>query len=328
MRVPNSWDARISTRIMERLEVIQATMDGVTGGVEDFREMLLGTVADQINPTALFTEQIRHGKDVDNRQIDKWLTNAARSVERWQEMFSDDLGLGSGEGVRKTELTHEDFRSAYAAALRRHSLKLMETRTRESKYIHGVFHYELPRAFRDPVLRPSRDYYVVFDRARYNETRDTVLGVARGQEIKPTLAGFSEAVTDWLFQTSFHAGPGESVAAIRSPADGTEAGWLLAYALRWQTASRRFMAPDSMCFVMVPEAGDPRVLSAREVCAIVTSVQGRSRVDAPDQIPDDDARPVAERELRRIVVERGDDARSIAGLFLHVALWLSPADAG
>ncbi|MBT7064882.1 MAG: DEAD/DEAH box helicase [Verrucomicrobia bacterium] len=323
MRVPNSWDARISTRIMERLEVIQATMDGVTGGVEDFCEMLLGTVADQINPTALFTEQIRHGKDVDNRQIDKWLKDAALSVERWQEMFSDDLGLRSGGGVRKTELTHEDFRAAYTAALRRHSLKLMETRTRESKYIHGVYHYELPQAFRDPMLRPSREYYVVFDRDRYNETRDTVLGVARGQEIKPTLAGFSEAVTDWLFQTAFHAGHGQSVTTIRAITPDAETGWLLAYALRWQTTARRLLAPDSLCFVFAPEAGKARVLPPRAVLSLITDGKEGTPERIPDQIPDDEARAIAQKELKSLVMERGEDARSVAGLFLHAAIWVA-----
>jgi len=324
MRVPNSWDARISTRIMERLAVIQATMDGVTGGVEDFREMLLGTVADQISPTALFTEQIRYGKDVDNRQIDKWLKDAARSVQRWQEMFSDDLGLRAGEGVRQTELTHEDFRAAYTAALQRHSLKLMETRTKESKYIHGVYHYELPQAFRVPMLRPSREYYVVFDRDRYNETRDTVLGVARGQEIKPTLAGFSEAVTDWLFQTAFHAGHGQSVTTIRPVSPDAEAGWLLAYALRWQTTARRLLAPDSMCFVFVPESGEARVLPPRAVLSLIGDVKEGAPERIPDEIPDDEARTLAQRELKNLVVARGEDSRSVAGLFLHAAIWIFP----
>ncbi len=68
LRVPQSWDARISQRILERLEVIQHTMT-FAGLNEDYREMLLGEVAKRIEPGRLFGHAIR-GEAVSDSAVD------------------------------------------------------------------------------------------------------------------------------------------------------------------------------------------------------------------------------------------------------------------
>ena len=42
------------------------------------------------------------------------------------------------------------------------------------------------------------------------------LGIVRGQPIRPILAGFSEPVTDWLFQAAMQARGGESAFAVKA----------------------------------------------------------------------------------------------------------------
>lgn len=53
LRVPESWDARISQRIAERLTAIQRTMN-LARLNEDYREMLLGEVAERMDAERLF----------------------------------------------------------------------------------------------------------------------------------------------------------------------------------------------------------------------------------------------------------------------------------
>lgn len=323
--VPDSWDALISTRILERLEVIQSALDGVTDGMEDYRDMLLGEIADSIKPEEMFAEHIASGKMPDDQQIDEWVNQALESKDRWKQLFSEGLGLGHDQMPVKCPLEADDFRRAYAYALSGYGIKLQETRTRDNKYIADVYHYTLPPAFRDPILRPTREYYVVFDRDRYNAVRDEKLGQARGQDIKPSLAGFSEAVTDWVFQAAFHGKADESVAGVGVSAHaGIETGWLLAYALRWQYPVRRLLAPDSMCYVWVDANGKPSELDTRTVCDYMVKLEKGSEhpIPASAHIPQDVAKPLVQSCLRRVVASRSDSARSIAGLWLHAAIYV------
>jgi hypothetical protein len=74
LRVPDSWDQHISTRIMERLEVIQKTMAAAgPGNIEDYREMILGQVAEHVDATSLFAAA-RAGKNVTDNEMDAWIT--------------------------------------------------------------------------------------------------------------------------------------------------------------------------------------------------------------------------------------------------------------
>ena len=323
--VPDSWDAVISTRILERLEVIQKALDHVTDGLENYKDMLLGEIADAISPEELFAEHMKTGKMPDDQQIDEWVNEALKSKDRWKQLFSAGLGLASQEQMpAKCALGADEFRRAYAYALGVYGIKLQETRTHDHKFVPDVYHYTLPPAFRDPILRPTREYYVVFDRDRFNAVRDDKLGQAKGQDIKPSLAGFSESVTDWLFQAAFHGKKDESVTGIKLPDDcDLQSGWLLAYALRWQFPVRRLLAPDSMCSVWVPDSGDAVVLDARSVCHQLESLEkGTACAIPPTGIPVDKAKPLVQAHLKHIVTTRSDSARTIADMFLHAAVYL------
>ncbi len=322
--VPNSWDAKISLRILERLDVIQSAMEGVTDGLEDYHEMILGNVAESLEPAKLFAQHIKgHDSDVDE-MLDQRLEEAIQSKKRWQQLFSEGLGLtADSPQPKKCTLLSDDLRRAYAYALQGFGIKLQETRTHDNKFIPDVYHFTLPDAFRDPRLRPTRECYVVFDRDRFNEVRGTVLGTVRNQPIKPSLAGFSESVTDWLFQAAFHARKGECILGVMRPSDASvKSGWILAYALRWQYPVRRMLAPDSMCFIHVTNDGDACEITAREIADMVLSLDKAETFPVPDFIPQDNAISIARTHLKQIIMTRGDSARSIAGLFLHAAIYL------
>ncbi len=235
LRVPDSWDQQISTRILERLEVIQRTMNLAGAGlVEDYREMILGEIAEQIDVTRLFTES-RAGGPVSEEKLDEWVRGAVQSVERWRTLFSTKFGMGEDATRLKPTLTSDDFKTAFRLACEGQGIQLRETRNSRSQFMPGVFHFELPTAFRDPVFRPSRTMHVVFDREIYGLVRDQDLGSVRGQPIRPVLAGFGEPFTDWLFQTSMHATLGQSAFAFGADeAWAHGGGWLMVYALRWK----------------------------------------------------------------------------------------------
>jgi hypothetical protein len=81
-----------------------------------------------------------------------------------------------------------------------------------------------------------------------------------------------------------------------------------------------------MCFVFVPESGTGRVLSAEAALSLISDIAEGTPERIPDQIPDDEACALARQELKNLVVKRGEDARSVVGLFLHAAVWLDPVN--
>jgi superfamily II DNA or RNA helicase len=268
LRVMNSWDNRISLRILERLISIQHTMGIVTADAEDYQEMILGAVADQIDETKLFVGAQEDSRwEPSDSQIDAWIQNALGAVKRWRKVLNKDLGMPEGVTPPKPKLGGDDFRCAFGLVLEQHDLRLMETRTQDNKFVEGVFHFTLPKAFKDPVLRPSPEIYLTFDRERFTEVRGQVLGRARGQEIKPILAGFGEPVTDWLFESAFSASEGESAFVVKVNHRWKRgSGWLFVAVLRWVGATRRLRAPDSLVVCFQEKGHEPEVL--RRVCTI------------------------------------------------------------
>jgi hypothetical protein len=157
-----------------------------------------------------------------------------------------------------------------------------------------------------------------------NAVRDEILGQARGQDIKPSLAGFSESVTDWLFQAAFHGKAEESVVGVQITGDSDlQSGWLLGYALRWQYPVRRLLAPDSMCHVWVSQAGEAKILDSRIVCDYVAALEKGTACAIPGTgIPQETAKPMIQSYLKQIITTRSDSARTIAGMFLHTAVYI------
>ncbi len=321
LRVPESWDARISQRIFERLAVIQRTMN-LAGLNEDYREMLLGEVAERLDPTSLFARAMR-GDEVSDAEVDDWVREAAKSVERLQALLGDAGGFNGNPGPWRPVLTADDFKLAFELALERHGLRLQTTRNSANQFVPGVYHFRLPDAFRDPVFRPERTCHVVFDREVFQRVRDEDLGRVRGQPIRPILAGFGEPVTDWLFQGALEASPQESAFCLRAAKDWPHGeGWLLVYALRWLGPGRRLMAPDSLVGVWCASAAAPRQLGVTELVALLRSLddarggEGAASAEVPDLTA---ARDVARAVLRERLAGREVFAQTAAGLSLLMA---------
>jgi superfamily II DNA or RNA helicase len=321
LRVPDSWDARISLRIQERLEVIQRTM-GEAGLDEDYREMLLGQVAEQMDVPSLFRESVA-GRDVPDAQVDSWIEKARRSVERLDSLLGQS-GPTAEDAVRlKPTLTPEDFRFAFAKACEKHGLRLSESRNSANKFVPEVFNFTLPQAFRDPIFRPSRTCHVVFDRGVFHQVRDEDLGRVRGQAIRPVLAGFGEPVTDWLFQSACEASAQESTAVLLPPAAWKHgSGWLLVYALRWLGTARRLQAPDLLCGALCPPDGVPLSVPNADLAQLVRegvpAEAGSMAGPSMDTVLA--ARKLAQERLRELIGRREGSARSTAGLSLLMVI--------
>jgi superfamily II DNA or RNA helicase len=321
--VPASWDNRIAVRILERLASIQASMSAITADVEDYKEMLLGAVADQVNASELFAKTAASGgKEVGDVVIDEWVTNALASMDRWKQVFSRDLGMSGDVGPMAPRLTSHDFRGAFAFAAQQHDIRLMETRTSESRFVEGVYHFPRPAAFRGS-LRASKEVYVVFDRERFAQVRNEPLGRARGQEIKPALAGFGDELTDWLFETAFAARPAESAFAVAGGEKWPHGqGILLVYSLRWLGKSRRLKAPDSIVSVFQPASatGDPFVADVREVMDLAAEAREVASSLLSGPVDETRARRLAQDELRKIAAKKDEAARRSAAVALLLAV--------
>ncbi len=327
LRVPESWDARISQRIFERLAVIQRTLN-LAGLNEDYRDMLLGEVAEQMEPTRLFSRAMR-GEEVPDATVDDWIREAARSVDRLRQWLGDTGGFSGDPGPLRPTLTAEDFQRAFELALGRHGLRLQATRNSANQFVPGVYHFRLPEAFRDPVFRPERTCHVVFDRAVFLQVRDEDLGRVRGQPIKPVLAGFGEPVTDWLFQSAFEARPNESAFALRAGEGWPHGeGWLLVYALRWLGPARRLAAPDSLAAVFATESGHAMVVPPPDCLRLAPAAEtsdSRRQADIPAGVKAATL-DVARGVLRERIARR--NSNSVAGvglsLLLAAAIHVSP----
>ncbi len=320
LRVPDSWDEQISTRILERLAVVQRTMSVAGAGlVEDYREMILGEIAEQLDVNRLFTES-RTGGGLSDGRVDEWVSDAVKSVERWRNLFSPELGMGEGVARMKPSLTSDDFKAAFQMACEARDIQLRETRNSRSQFVPGVFHFELPSAFRDPVFRPSRTMHVAFDRDIYASVRGQDLGTVRGQPIRPLLCGFGEPFTDWVFQAAVQANREESAFTLRIPASWSHgSGWLVVYALRWLGSRRRLDAPDNIVGCWRGTDGNVAVLSPRDLFSLA---EGAEPVEAlADDCPPDVTsvtRRMAQDVLRRLASNPDSTARISPGL----ALWL------
>lgn len=319
LRVPNSWDEKISTRINERLAVIQKTMgEVVAADVEDYREMILGNVAEQIDPAKAFLSEVRH-QEIDEADLDRKLKAAIASMQRWKEQFGNHLMPSAVDSKLRPTLTAEDLKTAYTSALEGKGIKLQETRTSERQFVSGVYHFDLPPEFRDSRVRPNRSLYVAFDRERFAEVRDTNLGVVRGQPIAVNLAGFGDNFTDWLFQTATHAQ--QAVSAFQlAPAENWKhgSGWLAVYCLRYLGSGRKLLAPDELLGVLLQDAGfDAKAIPIADLFSLVaqgTTVTPVAAVQRPPSLgaAEDTARVILKDRIR----QRGAQAKTSPGLSL------------
>jgi hypothetical protein len=280
--------------------------------------MLLGEVAAKIDPARCFAESAK-GREVPDATLDSWVKDALKSAQRLQSLLREGDNANHDLTASRPTLTGDDFRTAFAAACERHGLRLQETRNSSSQFVTGVFHFQLPEAFRDPIFRPSRTCHVVFDRELYHEVRDQDLGRVRGQPIRPVLAGFGEPVTDWLFQTATEARKRESAFCIRAEKEWPHGeGWLFVWALRWLGGARRFAAPDSVVGVFSAPGAPPMLIPAADLMRLLGAAEAASHLPGSPitAAAVAEGRRLAQETLRVFAARRDPSARSSAGLSL------------
>ena len=321
LRVPDSWDQHISTRLLERLEVIQKTMSVAgPGNIEDYREMILGQVAEQVDAARLFAAA-QAGKNVSDGEMDAWIKSALNSMSRWHELFGPGMGLADNGTRLKPTLGSTQFKIAFQLACEGQGIRLRETRNSENQFVPEVFNFDLPQAFRDPIFRPSRTMHVVFDREVYSVVRGQDLGSVRGQPIRPILAGFGEPFTDWLFQMALHAVPGKCAFSLITDKEcPLETGWLLVYALRWMGKGRRIMSPDSLAVCHLSDTGVTQPVSPlAAITAIANATDSPLSGSSPTEAESLPAKIIAQKALKECAVNRDNFARGAAGLTLLCA---------
>jgi superfamily II DNA/RNA helicase len=242
LKAPESWDTTIALKIEAKLDAVQASMGLVAD--EDYRAMILGGIHEAIDVPEVMRQS---GWGADSKALDVAVDEAVQSLLKRKSsldsLFLESLGMPENYGQGAPALTSDDFRQAFAWAAAGHDIVLKETRTSDNKFLKGVYHFALPAAFRGG-LRPSRECYLVFDREMFASVRGTVLGQARGQEIKPSLAGFGDAVTDWFFRVALQANAGSGCYAIKRLSDTPlEEAWWVVFAARWK-GGRDWSGPD------------------------------------------------------------------------------------
>jgi hypothetical protein len=298
-------------------------MDKAIDGVEDYKEMILGTIAEDINPTKLFAKQYASLQTgLSDAEIDTRIQRAMDSVKKWNSLVHKSLGMPVEQIHSHCRLTSDHLRTAYEKSLLNHEISLQSTRTEENKFIPDVYHFKIPDKFKTKSLRASKDCYVVFSRERFEEVRNEVIGRVRGQDIRPQLAGFGDPFTDWLFSCSFLADDNESSFCITPPKEWDRgSGIVFVYALGWMGGSRRLNAPDSLCVVFVPNNGDAVSLPPEESMVLVSSQDGVSSYPYLDicDTAGQSALTLARKELKDIAEHRDQRSRSTASISLLMA---------
>lgn len=301
LKAPESWDAMISQKIEAKLATVQASMGLVAD--EDYRTMILGGIHEAISVPEIMKACAwgAHDRTVDSA-VDEAVKTLLSRKSSLDSLFRESLGMPENYGQGSLSLTPDAFRQVFAWTAAGHGTVLRETRTSDNKLIKGVYYFILPEAFRGG-LRPSRECHLVFDRDHFAEVRNTSLGRVRGQEIKPSLAGFGDAVTDWFFRTALRAAEKSNCYAIKRPdgVDQSEAWWIV-YAARWKSTGA-WAGPDAVMVCGADSAGV--FLEFKEPGVVLRFLQSAAVPEqdpTPDCLPDFDACLVACREeLRRML---------------------------
>lgn len=301
LKASESWDATISKKIEAKLTAVQARMGMVAD--EDYRTMILGSIHENISVPELMTAS---GWGANDRTVDAAIDEAVESLlsrkSSLESLFRESLGMPENYGKGSPSLNSDAFRQVFAWAAAGHGIVLRESRTSDSKFLPGVYHFTLPDAFRTG-LRPSRDCHLVFDRELFSEVRNTSLGKVRGQEIKPALAGFGDAVTDWFFKVALQGCGGSSCYQIQLPKDAPEReAWWVVFAARWKGRGA-WAGPDKVQICATDrDGGFVRMVNPAEAISIL---QGSCPASAPipkGRLPDmSPALARCREELRNMV---------------------------
>ncbi len=298
LKAPESWDTTIALKIEAKLNAVQASMGLVAD--EDYRTMILGSIHEAIDVPEII-RQSAWGADtkVVDTAVDEAVQSLLKRKSSLDSLFLESLGMPEHYGRGAPALTSDDFRQAFAWAAAGHDIVLRETRTSENKFLKGVYHFTLPTAFRGG-LRPSRECHLVFDREIFAGVRGNVLGRVRGQEIKPSLAGFGDSVTDWFFRVALQANGGSGCYTIKRPLDEQHGeSWWVVFAARWKSA-KEWTGPDLILAYAVSDVGAVlRPLSPQQIMIAARSANpasGSASMVIPDLNP---ALSATKSELRQ-----------------------------
>ncbi len=320
LMVQGSWDDRITVRIIERLKVIQNTMAEASDHPEDYWDMILGEVGDAIDPIESFTAHLNSGVEMTDQEIDEELKKARAAIQSGIARHLHDTGFSDLSTLPVPSLEAEHYLKAFKALLSAHDIPLRAARSSENEWLNGVFQFDPPPAFRETKLSATKSRYIVFDKDRYNEVRDQVIGRARGQEIKPQLVGFGEAFNDWLFESAFSAKADQRLFSLQASEWKEGSGWLKIAALRWRGERRQLRTPDTLVVIWIGEDGSSRELTTNEVMQIVDhSAQGEAPKSEP---PSDDVGKTIVQSRLRDLVELNPESRLLAGWSWLATSWV------
>lgn len=320
LRAPRSWDSEISVKISTKLDQVQASMGLVAD--EDYRTMILGQVHDAINVPSVMA-QSQWGKDTGRVEsaVSETIQDVLTRKNVMDRLYRKSLGMPEGFNKSAPSLQPDEFRQAFTWVAAGQQVMLRETRTSDNRFLRGVYHFTLPEAFRGG-LRASREVYLVFDRETFSEVRGEVLGKARGQEIKPSLAGFGDPVTDWFFRRGLHAGDHRTLFSLcRSEGSPAEEAWWITFAARWKQAAH-WAGPDALFTVALGEDGTViRAVSSQDAFTALQSARAGAAADA--QLPPlESAQSACKGELRNAIPKDIDPSR-LALFPLTVVHWTS-----
>lgn len=255
MRQPEAWDSIISQKILDKLAVAGFTLSRIAE--EDYVAMIMGEAFESINVVELMARaQWGENVDVIDEVIAEEVACVLENEKTFKSLCRTALGMPDNYSARGAEIGPEEFRAAFSWAASGHGIRLLETRTSDNRFLQGVYHFTLPEAFR-ATLRGGRECYLVFDRERFSEVRGEMLGRARGQEIRPELAGLGDPVTDWFFRSSLSATTTGSVfsMAVGKEADPNETWWVV-WIASWRKIET-WRGPDSVLVIALDHEGVP-----------------------------------------------------------------------
>lgn len=318
LRAPSSWDSVISEKIAIKLESVQASMGKVAE--EDYRSMILGEVHEAINIAEVMQKS---NWDRKSKVIDAAVDEAVKGIlsrrTALDQLFRESVGMPENFEKSAPALATDHFRQAFSWAARAQDVQLKETRTSDNRFLKGVYHFTLPPAFRGG-LRPCKEVYLVFDREIFADVRGEVLGSARGQEIKPSLAGFGDTVTNWFFKTGLHAKAGRTIFSLQRPdtIPENEVCWIT-YAARWKLSSG-WSGPDALFTSAIDRLGAVgRMVETESVFKALQNAEPGMKNQ--EHLPDLDSSKAAALDALRSHLSKGVDTRHLVLFPFTLILW-------
>ena len=216
-------------------------------------------------------------------------------------------------------LASDDFRRIFSWVASGQEVQLKETRTSDNRFLKCVYHFTLPATFRGG-FRASREVYLVFDRDIFSEVRGEVLGIAKGQEIKPSLAGFGDPVTDWFFRTGLQSGQNRSIFSFRRQTDiSSVEKWWVSFVARWKQSANWAGSDTLMTFALNEEGEVLRQVPTKDVFAALCNLE--SEIGKADALPILESAQKAARESLRGVLPKNADTRHLALFTLNLIAW-------